>query len=73
MSLAIIMRGARDNGKKALEILREHYMGQRKSKITALNTELTTLNKGTDESAIDYLIRAEAAGAAVKNSGETVL
>ena len=71
-SLALIMRDAKDNGKKALEILREHYMGQGKPKIIALYTELTTLNKGTDESTTDYLIRAEAAAAALKNSGETV-
>ena len=71
-SLALIMRDAKDNGKKALEILREHYMGQGKPKIIALYTELTTLNKGTEESTTDYLIRAEAAAAALKNSGETV-
>ena len=71
-SLALIMRDAKDNGKKTLEILREHYMGQGKPKIIALYTELTTLNKGTDESTTDYLIRAEAAAAALKNSGETV-
>jgi len=41
-SLALFLRGARDNGKKALEILREHYMGEGKPKIIALYTELTT-------------------------------
>ena len=41
-SLALSMRDARDNGKKALEILREHYMGQGEPKIIALYTELTT-------------------------------
>ena len=71
-SLALIMRDARGNGKKALEILREHYMGQGKPKIIALYTELTNLNKGTDESTTDYVIRAEAAAAALKASGETV-
>ena len=55
-SLALIMRDARDNRKKALKILREHYMVQGKPKIIALYTELTTLNKGTDESTTDYLI-----------------
>ena len=47
-------------------------MGQGKPKIIALYTELTTLNKGSDESTTDYLIRAEAAAAALKNSGDTV-
>ena len=71
-SLALIMRDARDNRKKALKMLREHYMGQGKPKIIALYTELTTFNKGTYESTTDYLIRAEAAVAAFRNSGETV-
>ena len=32
-SLALIMRDALDDGKKALKILREHYMSQSKPKI----------------------------------------
>ena len=71
-SFALIMRDARDNGKKVLEILREHYMGQGKPKVTALYTELKTLNKGMDESTTDYLIHAEAAAAVLEYSGETV-
>ena len=63
---------AKDNGKKALDILREHYMGQGKPKIIALYTELTTLNKGSDDSTTDYLIRAEAVTAALQISRATV-
>ena len=32
-SLALIMRDAKDDGKKALQILKEHYMSQGKSKV----------------------------------------
>ena len=44
-SLALIMRDAKDNGKKALQIVKEHYMSQGKPKVIALYTELTTLEK----------------------------
>ena len=71
-SLALIMRDAKDDGKKALQILKEHYMSQGKPKVIALYTELTTLEKGREESTTDYVIRAEAAAAALKNSGETI-
>ena len=71
-SLALIMRDAKDDGKKALQILKEHYMSQGKSKVIALYAELTTLEKGREESTTDYMIRAEAAAAALKNSGETI-
>src|SRR6218665_3205982 len=48
-SLSLVMRDARDNGKKALEILREHYLGKSKPKIISLYTELTTLSTSEDE------------------------
>ena len=47
-------------------------MGQGKHKVIALYTELTTLKKGTDENTTDYLIRAKAAAAALRNSGEII-
>ena len=47
-SLSPVIRDAKDNGKKALEILREHYFGKSKPKIISLYTELTILsNRGT--------------------------
>ena len=69
-SLALIMRDAKENGKKALQILKEHYISQGKPKVIAMCTELTTLEK--EESTTDYVIRAEAAAAALKNSGKTI-
>ncbi|CAB4014022.1 Hypothetical predicted protein, partial [Paramuricea clavata] len=69
-SLSLVMRDAKDDGKKAISILREHYMSSGKPKIIALYTKLTTLNKGEAESVTDYMLRAEAATAALKNAGE---
>lgn len=71
-SLALVMRDAKDDGKKAIGILREHYMSSGKPKVISLYTELTTLSKREAESVTDYLLRAEAAVAALKNAGETV-
>ena len=39
-SLSLVIRDAKDNGKKALKILREHYLGTSKPRIIALYTEL---------------------------------
>src|SRR6218665_499403 len=59
--LSLVIRDARNNGKKALEILREHYLGKSKSKNISLYTELTTLSKSEDETVTDYMLRAEIA------------
>ena len=71
-SLALIMRDAIDDGKKALQILREHYMSQSKPKILSLYTELATLEKTDGEDITGYVIRAERAIAALRNCDEIV-
>ena len=69
-SLSLVMRETTDDGKKAISILREHYMSSAKPKVIALYTELTTLQKGENECVTDYMSRAEASVAALKNAGE---
>ena len=71
-SLSLVMRDAKDNGRKALKILRNHYMGKSKPRVLALYTELTSLQKGHDECITDYVLRAETAAASLKSAGETV-
>ena len=71
-SLSLIIRDAKDDGKKALEILREYYLGKSKPRIISLYTELTSLKKGTDENVTDYIIRAETAATSLKTAGETI-
>ena len=58
-SLALIIREAKDNGKKALEILREHYLGKSRPRIISLYTELTSLKKqdGTTSPTTSYARR----------------
>ena len=71
-SLSLIIRDASDDGIKALEILKDHYLGDSKPRIIALYTELTTLKMSENDSTTSYLIRAEKAASALKNVGETV-
>ena len=71
-SLALIMREAADDGRKALKILRQHYASSGKPRIISLYTELTSLIKAANETVTDYIIRAETACAALNNAGEKV-
>ena len=64
------MRDAKDDGRKALKILRYHYMDKSKPRVLALYTELTSLQKGHDECITDYVLRAETAAASLKSAGE---
>ena len=53
-SLALVLREEKDDGRKALQVLREHYQGKGKPRIIALYTELTSLEMREGESITDY-------------------
>ena len=71
-SLALVMRDARYDGRKALKILRAHYAGTGKPRVISLYTELTSLLKSEQETVTDYVIPAETAATALRNAGKTV-
>ena len=71
-SLALVMRDAKDNGKKALQILRQHYMGDGKPRVSSLYAVLTSLQKGPEESVTDYVLRAESAACGLQNAGQAI-
>ena len=71
-SLSLVMRDAKDDGRKVIQILRNHYMGNSRPRVLALYTELTSLQKAQDECITDYMLRAETAAASLKSAGETV-
>ena len=71
-SQCLIMRDAKDDGQKALEILRAHYAGFRKQQIISLYITLTSLSKQREESITDYFLRAEKAATALKNGGQVI-
>ena len=66
------MRDAKNDGRKAVGILREHYRGSSKPRVISLYTELTSLKMGGTESVTDYMIRAEKAAASLKRAGEEI-
>jgi len=66
------MRDAVDDGRKALEILREHYAGRGKPRIVTLYAELTSLKKLRSESITDYVLKAEKVATALRNAEETI-
>ena len=70
-SLTLVMRDAKDDGRKAIEILREHYVGKGKPRVIALYTELTSLKMSEDCGLTDYVLKAETA-AMSKSAGEEI-
>lgn len=71
-SLAVVIREAKDDGRKALQVLREHYQGKGKPRIIALYTELTSLEMREGESTTDYILRAKKAATALKAADEVI-
>ena len=58
-SLLLIIKDAKDNGRKPLGILREQYLSKGKAKVIYLYIELTSLRRLESESITGYIIRAE--------------
>ena len=71
-SLSLIIRDGKDDGRKSLDILNEHYLSKGKPKVISLYTELTSLKKGDNENVTDYMLRAETAATALKTAGEVI-
>jgi len=67
----LIMRDAKDDGRKALEILRQHYAGHGKQ-LVCLYITLTSLAKQKDENVTDYMLRAEKAATSLKSAGQII-
>ena len=71
-SINLIIRDARDNGRKSLEILSLHYRPKGKARVITLYTELTSLQKNDIETVTDYVVRAEIITAALREADETI-
>ena len=70
-SLSLVIKDAKDNGRKALRILREHYLSKGKPKVISFSAELTTLRRLESES-ITGFIRTENISNALKEAGEVI-
>lgn len=51
-----MIREANDDGRKVLQVLREHYQGKGKPRIITFYTKLTSLQMTEDKSTTDYII-----------------
>ena len=71
-SVTLIIRDARNDGRKALKILRDHYRGSTKPRIISMYCELTSLKLSPTETVTDYLLRAETCKARLGEAEETV-
>lgn len=71
-SLMLVMRDCKDNGRKALEVLREHYQSSGKPRVMSLYAELSGLQLREEESITDYMIRGETAATSLKTAGENI-
>ena len=71
-SLILVSREARNQGRRAWRILKEHYASGSKPRIITLYNELTTLIKSSEESITDYLLRAEKSVISLRAAGEQI-
>ena len=71
-SLSLVIRNTRDNGRKALTILRDHYLSKGKPKVISLYTELTSLRRLESKSITDYIRRTQYISNALKEVGEVI-
>ena len=71
-SLSLIIREAKDDGRKALQMLRDHYLGKGKPRVVSLYTDLTSIQMNNGENVTSYMIRAERTVTQLKSAGETI-
>ncbi|KAK3784416.1 hypothetical protein RRG08_039417 [Elysia crispata] len=71
-SLSLIIRDAKNDGRKALTILRNHYRPTGKPRVITPYTQLTSLVKSKQESITDYIIRAETAASCLRDARELI-
>ena len=66
----LVMRDAKDDGRKALGILRTHYSGKEKSRVLSMYTEIMLLSKSPSETVTNFILKAEKLVSALKSAGE---
>ena len=71
-SLHLVMRDARDNGREAMKILRDHYAGRGKQRIVSLYKTMCNMKMKNGMELTDYIIKGETVAAALKSAGEVI-
>lgn len=65
-------RDETDDERKALNIMKEHYGGKRKTCVISFYTERMSLHRSFNESITEYIIRAGMAITVLRNAEETL-
>ena len=71
-SLSIIINDAKDRGRDALSLLRDHYRGSGKPRILTMYTNLCNLKYPYGEDLTEYISGAERLASNLKAAGETI-
>ena len=71
-SLNLIRRDAKDNGRAAMAILREHYAGTSECRILSLITQLANMCMIREENVTEYALRSENVADALNTAGEKI-
>ena len=70
--LKIVIRDAKNDGRKAMQTLRNHYLGCSKPRIVSMYCDLTSLKFSCNENITEYCLRAETTATRLKDAGENV-
>ena len=71
-SLGLVIREAKDNGRKAFQILRQHYSGTSQPRILTLWNDLICIQMSPKETVTEFIIRVEKITTALKAAKEQV-
>ena len=71
-SLNLIKRDAKDDGRAAIRILREHYNSTSECRILSLITQLANMSMTREEDVTEYAMRCESVADSLNTAGEKI-
>lgn len=71
-SLSLIRRDAPNDGRKALNILKEYYVGKGRTRVINLCSVLSSVQRTSDDRIRDYIIKADTAVTALQSAVEVL-
>ena len=71
-SINLIIRDAKNDGRAAMKIMRDHFIGSTKPRLISMWCELTALRLSPTEDVTEYLLRAERCCTRLREAGQTI-